>query len=58
MTHALSSSASNQLDDLLSALINLGYKENTARKALESMEIAPEVPLEATLRAALKLLGK
>ena len=48
----------NLLDDLLSALINLGYKENAARKALESIEIAPDVPLEATLKAALKLLGK
>jgi Holliday junction DNA helicase RuvA len=46
------------LDDLLSALVNLGYKENTARKALESMEIAPDAPLETSLKAALKLLGK
>ena len=46
------------LDDLLSALTNLGYKENAARKALESMEIAPDAPLETSLKAALKLLGK
>lgn len=46
------------LDDLLSALINLGYKENVARKTLGSMEIAPDVALETTLKAALKLLGK
>jgi Holliday junction DNA helicase RuvA len=46
------------LDDLLSALINLGYKENVARKALESMEIAPDAALETSLKAALKLLGK
>ena len=46
------------LDDLLSALTNLGYKENSARKALESMEIAPDAPLETSLKAALKLLGK
>jgi Holliday junction DNA helicase RuvA len=46
------------LDDLLSALINLGYKENAARKALESMEIAPDATLETSLKAALKLLGK
>lgn len=57
-SHGLPSTASNLLDDLLSALINLGYKENAARKALGSMEIAPDVPLEATLKAALKLLGK
>lgn len=46
------------LDDLLSALVNLGYKENVARRALESMEITPEAPLETSLKAALKLLGK
>ncbi len=57
-SHGSAATTSNLLDDLLSALINLGYKENTARKALESMEIAPDVPLEATLKAALKLLGK
>jgi Holliday junction DNA helicase RuvA len=46
------------LDDLLSALVNLGYKENSARRALESMEICPDTPLEASLKAALQLLGK
>jgi Holliday junction DNA helicase RuvA len=46
------------LDDLLSALINLGYKENSARKALTSMEIGPDADLETSLKAALKLLGK
>ncbi len=46
------------LDDLLSALVNLGYKENVVRRALESMEIAPDAPLETSLKAALKLLGK
>ena len=57
-SHKSSSRTSDLLDDLLSALINLGYKENAARKALETMEISPDVPLETTLRAALKLLGK
>ena len=42
----------------VSALVNLGYKENSARKALESMEIAPDASLETSLKAALKLLGK
>lgn len=58
VSHGTASIASSMLDDLLSALINLGYKENIARKALESIEIAPDVPLETTLKAALKLLGK
>ncbi len=55
---ALSLSKPDLLDDLLSALINLGYKENVARNALKSMEITPDSPLETTLKAALKLLGK
>lgn len=55
---AFSANSSSLVDDLLSALVNLGYKENAARKALESMEIAPDVQLETTLKAALKLLGK
>jgi len=54
----LSLSTPDLLDDLLSALINLGYKENVARNALKSMEIPPDSPLETTLKAALKLLGK
>jgi holliday junction DNA helicase RuvA len=46
------------LDDTLSALVNLGYKENQARKVLESMEIASDAPLETVLRGALKILVK
>lgn len=46
------------LDDTLSALVNLGYKENQARKALESMVIAPDATLEVILRGALKILVK
>jgi holliday junction DNA helicase RuvA len=46
------------LDDSLSALVNLGYKENQARKVLESMEIGNDTSLETILRGALKILVK
>jgi Holliday junction DNA helicase RuvA len=46
------------LDDTLSALVNLGYKEAQARKVLESMEIPPEASLPEVLRGALKILVK
>jgi holliday junction DNA helicase RuvA len=46
------------LDDTLSALVNLGYKENLARKVLESMDIPPDASLEKILRGALKILVK
>lgn len=49
---------SDSLDDLLSALVNLGYKENMARKAVESMELSPETTFEEALKGALKLLGQ
>ena len=44
--------------DALSALVNLGYKETLARKALKSLKIAPASPLEEILKAALKILVK
>lgn len=44
------------VEDALSALINLGYKELQARKALDTLEIAPNTPLEQILKNALKLL--
>jgi len=46
------------LEDTLSALVNLGYKEPQARKVLESMEISPETGLEDILKGALKILLK
>lgn len=46
------------LDDVLSALVNLGYKENQARKILENLEIAPDAPMEDILKGALKVLVK
>lgn len=42
--------------DVISALVNLGYKENQARKALDSMELAPDLPMEEALKGALKVL--
>ncbi|MGK2945157.1 MAG: Holliday junction branch migration protein RuvA [Desulfuromonadales bacterium] len=43
-------------DDVISALVNLGYKENLARKVLESMELTPGLTMEETLKGALKVL--
>ncbi len=44
--------------DALSALVNLGYKENLARKALQAVEVPPEGTLEDLLKGALKILVK
>jgi Holliday junction DNA helicase RuvA len=44
--------------DALSALVNLGYKESLARKALKSLKVTPATPLEEILKAALKILVK
>lgn len=45
-----------QADDALSALLNLGYKDAQARKALAAIAITPETPLEEILKNALKSL--
>jgi Holliday junction DNA helicase RuvA len=44
--------------DVLSALVNLGYKEAQARKALEAMEIAPGAGMEEILKGTLKVLAR
>lgn len=44
--------------DVLSALVNLGYKESLARKTLGHLNIAAGASLEETLKAALKILIK
>jgi len=54
---SLSSDESSH-QDALSALVNLGYKETLARKALKSLKIAPATPLEEILKAALQILLK
>lgn len=46
------------LTDVISALVNLGYKEPQARKILESMEIAHDAPMEDILKGALKVLAR
>jgi Holliday junction DNA helicase RuvA len=43
-------------EDALSALINLGYKENLSRKALDTLDLPPDAPLEEILKQALKIL--
>ncbi|HKK01868.1 MAG TPA: Holliday junction branch migration protein RuvA, partial [Desulfuromonadales bacterium] len=45
-------------EDALSALVNLGYKENQARKVLEAMDITAATSVEALLKGALKVLIK
>ena len=44
------------MNDVISALVNLGYKEAQARKILASMEVAPDTPMEEILKGALKVL--
>jgi len=47
----------DSLDDLISALVNLGYKESLAKKAVESLDLSPDVSFENALKSALKLIG-
>jgi Holliday junction DNA helicase RuvA len=46
------------LADVLSALVNLGYRDIQARKALESLEIAPGASMEEILKGVLKVLAR
>lgn len=46
------------LEDALSALVNLGYKEAAARKALEALEVSTAASVEEVLTGALKLLAR
>ena len=48
----------DEQQDALSALVNLGYKEAQARKALKSIDMAPGVALEEILKSALRILQK
>jgi len=48
----------NTHQDAISALVNLGYKESLAKKALGGIEIQPNTPLEDILKGALKILVK
>ncbi len=49
--------SSGILDDVASALINLGYKEAVVRKTLAEMEISSEASMETVLKQALKSLA-
>lgn len=45
-------------DDVISALVNLGYKENLARKTLEKMNLTADMTMEIALKGALKVLTR
>lgn len=53
---AAGTAAGDLISDVISALVNLGYKENQARKVLENMELAPDLSMEEALKGALKVL--
>ena len=48
--------ADDLFHDVISALVNLGYKETQARKVLENMELTANVTMEDALKGALKVL--
>jgi holliday junction DNA helicase RuvA len=47
-----------RIEDALSALMNLGYKEPLARKALNSLDLADAASVEDILKGALRILVK
>ena len=49
-------SAGALVNDVISALVNLGYKENQARKVLEGMDLSSNLTMEEALKGALKVL--
>ena len=44
--------------DALSALVNLGYKESLAKRALNNLNVSAGTPIEEILKAALQVLLK
>jgi Holliday junction DNA helicase RuvA len=46
------------MEDVASALLNLGYKEAMVNKALGEMSVPPDASMETVLKQALKLLMK
>ncbi|MCF6266332.1 MAG: Holliday junction branch migration protein RuvA [Desulfuromusa sp.] len=57
-TDGHTSSAANFHQDALSALVNLGYKEASAKRVLVSLQLPHTSPLEEILKAALQVLLK
>jgi Holliday junction DNA helicase RuvA len=55
-TQGPASTAPDLREDALSALVNLGYKENLSRKALDGLDLMPGTSLEDILKQALKVL--
>jgi Holliday junction DNA helicase RuvA len=58
LTDSNISNTNDYYQDALSALVNLGYKEALAKRALKNLQMAPETPLEDILKAALQILLK
>ena len=54
----VSPSSKTRIEDALSALVNLGYKEQLARKALNSLDLAEGASVEEILKGALRILVK
>lgn len=50
--------ADDIMEDVVSALLNLGYKEPQVRKAMAGLNAAGGVPVEGLLKQALKVLMK
>ena len=48
----------NIQQDAVSALVNLGYKETLAKRALSTLQLPADTPLEEILKAALQVLLK
>lgn len=57
-TGSSTSTADDSHKDALSALVNLGYKETLAKRALTNLQLAPGASLEDILKAALQVLLK
>ncbi len=50
--------ASENKNDAVSALVNLGYKETLAKRALGTLQLPSDTPLEEILKSALQVLLK
>ena len=56
--HTAPKTASSMMEDLSSALKNLGYKEKETEQLISSLDVGPEPKFETLLREALKQLRK